>query len=64
LRTLFLRYDLCEREIGRVNATSALGFGYIRPVLSESAPVVAVLFREALVWDAFNAVAGLPSKAA
>ena len=61
---LVRQIDLCDREIGRVNATSALGFGYIRPVLSESAPVIAVLFREALVWDAFNAVAGLPSKAA
>jgi hypothetical protein len=61
---LVRQIDLCDREIGRVNATSALGFGSIRPVLSGSAPVIAVLFREALVWDAFNAVAGLPSKAA
>jgi hypothetical protein len=61
---LVRQIDLCDREIGRLNATTALGFGYIRPVLSESAPVIAVLFRESLVWDAFNAVAGLPSKAA
>jgi hypothetical protein len=61
---LVTEIEACDREIGRVNATSALGFGYIRPVLSGSAPVIAVLFQEALVWDAFNAVAGLPSKAA
>jgi hypothetical protein len=61
---LVRQIDLCDREIGRVNATSALGFGYICPVLSGSAPVIAALFREALVWDAFIAVAGLRSKGA
>src|SRR6516162_11216253 len=40
---LVRQIDLCDREIGRLNATSALGFGSIRPVLSGSAPVIAVL---------------------
>ena len=54
----------CDREIGRVNATSTLGLGYVPLVLSGAAPAIKALFQEALVWDAFNAVAGLPSKAA
>jgi hypothetical protein len=55
---------VCDREIGRLNATSASRFGYIRPVLSGAAPAVAVLFGDAIVWDTFIAVAGLPSKPA
>jgi hypothetical protein len=55
---------VCDREIGRLNATSASRFGYIRPVLSGAAPAIAALFRDCLVSDAFVAVAGLPSKAA
>jgi hypothetical protein len=42
------------------NATSTAKFGYIRPVLSGAASVVAALFGDAIVWDAFIAVAGLP----
>ena len=56
---LVRQIDLCDREIGRLNATSALGLGYIRPVLSGAAPAVAILFGDAIVWDAFIAVAGL-----
>ena len=54
----------CDREIGRVNATSTLGLGYVPLVLSGAAPAIKALFQEALVWDAFISVAGLPSKAA
>ena len=54
------RIEICDREIGRLNATSALRFGYILPVLSGAAPAVAALFQDALVWDTFIAVAGLP----
>jgi hypothetical protein len=54
----------CEREVGRVNATSALGLGYIPLVLSGAAPAISALFQDAVVWDAFIAVAGLQSKAA
>jgi hypothetical protein len=51
------RIEICHREIGRLNATSASRFGYIRPVLSGSATVIATLFQDVLVWDAFIAVA-------
>jgi hypothetical protein len=61
---LVRQIDLCDREIGRLNATSTLGLGYVPLVLSGAAPAIKALFQEALVWDAFNAVAGLPSKAA
>ena len=50
---------ICDREIGRFNATSASRFGYIRPVLSGSPPVIATLFQDVLVWDVFAAVARL-----
>jgi hypothetical protein len=53
------RIAVCDREIGRLNATSASRFGYIRPVLSGAAPAIAGLFRDCLVSDAFIAVAGL-----
>jgi hypothetical protein len=56
--------DLCDREIGRLNATSALQHGHIPLVLAGVAPAIKALFQEALVWDAFFAVAGLSSKAA
>jgi hypothetical protein len=52
---------LCDREVGRVNA---LGLGHIPIVLSGAAPAIAALFQDAVVWDAFIAVAGLRSKAA
>jgi hypothetical protein len=61
---LVRQIDLCDREIGRVNATSALGLGYIPLVLSGAAPPIAALFQDAVVWDAFIAVAGQQSKAA
>jgi phage-related tail protein len=61
---LVRQIEACDREIGRLNAISALRFGYIRPVLSGAAPAIAALFQDALVWDAFIAVAGLQPKAA
>jgi hypothetical protein len=54
----------CDREIGRLNATTALQHGHIPLVLTGAAPAIRTLFEEALVWDAFIAVARLPSKAA
>jgi hypothetical protein len=56
---LVRQIEACEREIGRLNAISAAKFGHIRIVLSGAAPAVAVLFGDAIVWDAFIAVAGL-----
>ena len=53
------RIAVCDREIGRFNATSTLRFGYVRPVLSGAAPAITALFQEGVVWDAFIAVAGL-----
>jgi hypothetical protein len=58
---LVRQIDLCDREIGRVNA---LGLGHIPIVLSGAAPGITTLFQDAVVWDAFIAVAGLRSKAA
>jgi nucleoside-triphosphatase THEP1 len=55
------RIAICDREIGPLNATSTSRFGYVRPVLSGAAPVVAVLFGDAIVWDTFIAVARLQS---
>jgi hypothetical protein len=55
------RIAICDREIGRLNATSTSRCGYIRPVLSGAAPAVVALFLEGVVWDAFLAVAGLQS---
>jgi chromosome segregation ATPase len=56
---LVRQIEACDREIGRLNATSAAKFGHIRIVLSGAAPAVATLFQDAVVWDAFIAVAGL-----
>jgi hypothetical protein len=50
--------EACDREGGRLNAKSRRS-DYIRPVLSGAAPVIAVLFQDVLVWDAFIAVARL-----
>jgi hypothetical protein len=61
---LVSKIEACDREIGRVNATSALGLGYIPIVLSGAAPAIRALFQDAVVWDAFIAVAGVQSKAA
>ena len=55
------RIAICDREIGRLNATSTAKFGHIRLVLSGAAPAVAALFQDGVVWDAFIAVAGLQS---
>jgi hypothetical protein len=60
---LVSKIEACDREVGRVNATSALGLGYIPLVLSGAAPAIRALFQDAVVWDAF-AVAALRSKAA
>jgi hypothetical protein len=54
------RIEICDREIGRLNAISAAKFGHIRMVLSGAAPAISALFQDAVVWDAFIAVAGLP----
>jgi hypothetical protein len=54
------RIAICDREIGRLNTTSTLRCGYIRPVLSGAAPAITALFQEGVVWDAFIAVAGQP----
>jgi hypothetical protein len=61
---LVRQIDLCDREIGRINATSTSGLGYVPLVLSGAAPPIRALFQDALVWDAFIAVAGLKSEAA
>ena len=58
---LVRQIEACDREIGRLNATSAAKFGHIRIVLSGAAPVIAALFQDALVRDAFIAVARLQS---
>ena len=55
------RIAICDREIGRLNATSTSKFGHIRPVLSGAAPAITALFQEGVVWDAFIAGAGLQS---
>ena len=54
-RANFVPPAICDREIGRFNATSAAKFGHIRLVLSGAAPAVAALFQEGVVWDAFIA---------
>ena len=55
------RIAICDREIGRLNATSTSKFGHIRPALSGAAPAITALFQEGVVWDAFIAVARLQS---
>jgi hypothetical protein len=64
LAHLVRQIDLCDREVGRVNATSALALGYIPIVLSGAAPTITALFQDAVVWDAFIAVARRKCKAA
>jgi len=51
--------EFCDRQIGRLNATSAVRLGYVPMVLAGTAPAIKALFQDALVWDAFIAVAGL-----
>jgi hypothetical protein len=58
---IVVKIDACDREIRRVNSEGS-HLGYIRPVLSGAAPAISALLADA--WDAFIAVAGLPSKAA
>jgi hypothetical protein len=53
------RIAICDREIGRLNATSAAKFGHVPLVLSGAASSITALFQEGVVWDAFIAVAGL-----
>ena len=55
------RIAICDREIGRLNATSTARFSHIPIVLSGAAPPIAALFQDAVVWDAFMAVARLQS---
>jgi hypothetical protein len=64
VRIAHLVREVCDRHIGRLNATSAVGLGYIPMVLPGTAPAIKALFQDVLVWDAFISVAGLPSKAA
>ena len=54
------KIDACDREIRCVNSEGS-HLGYIRPVLAGAAPVIATLFGDGIVWDAFGAVARLPS---
>lgn len=61
---LVVEIEAVDREIGRLNATSALRHGHIAPVLIGSPQAVQVLFADALVRDGFAAVANLASKAA
>jgi hypothetical protein len=58
---LVRQIEACDREIGRLNATSAEKFGHIPIVLSGAAPAISALFQDAVVWDAFIAVARLQS---
>jgi hypothetical protein len=58
---LVRQIEACDRETGRLNATSTAKFGHIRLVLSGAAPAISALFQDAVVWDAFIAVAGLKS---
>ena len=55
------RIEICDREIGRLNATSTARFGHIPIVLSGAAAAIAALFQDAVIWDAFIAVARLQS---
>ena len=61
---LVSKIEACDREVGWVNATSALGLGHIPMVLAGAVPAITALVQDAVVWDAFIAVAGLQSKAA
>jgi hypothetical protein len=58
---LVVQIDACDRKSRNLNATSGLVLGHIRPVLAGAAPVIATLFGDGVVWDAFIAVAGLRS---
>jgi hypothetical protein len=45
---LVSRIDACDREIRSLN------FSHVRPVLAGASPVIATLFGEVFVWDAFH----------
>jgi hypothetical protein len=51
------RIAICDREIGRLNATSTSGFGYIRPVLSGRRPLLRPCF--ATVWSGMRSLRSL-----
>ena len=59
---LVRQIEACDREIGRLNATSTARFGHIPIVLSGAAPAITALFQDAVVWDAFIAVAALQAR--
>jgi len=48
---LVSKIEACDREIRNLNFSDA------RPVLEGASPVIATLFGEVFVWDAFQAVA-------
>ena len=48
---LVSRIDACDREIRNLNVS------HVRPLLEGASPVIATLFGEVFVWDAFQAVA-------
>ena len=54
------RIEICDREIGRLNATSTARFGHIDQHVAGRSSRTAALFQDAVVWDAFIAVARLP----
>jgi hypothetical protein len=51
--------DAYDREIKNLNATTGKDLGYIRPALAGAPSVIAALFRDGIVLDAFIVVAGL-----
>jgi hypothetical protein len=58
---LVAQIDACDREIRKLNATTGLALGHIRPVLAGAAPVIGTLLADAVARDAFIAVAALRS---
>ena len=58
---LVAQIDQVERKIKLLNVSTGPVLGYIRPTLSAASPVIATLFGDGVVWDAFISVAGLRS---
>jgi hypothetical protein len=58
---LVAQIDACDRKIRNLNATTGLALGHIRPVLAGAPSIIAALFRDGIVLDAFIVVAGLQS---
>ena len=55
---LVAQIDACDRQVRNLNVTSGLAlFGHIRPVMAGTAPVIATLLGDGVVWDEFLAVA-------